>query len=109
MTAGQTAARQLQDLTLRLAREARVEEQRLVLGVLAGAVSQVIDLGPDATEPPPAFGGRVRVDYLTGMGKLDARKCVLSLDIDRRLGDRHLPAPDAAASVDAASTVSPAE
>ena len=89
--------------------EARVDEQDLVMGVLADAVSQVIDLGPDAIEPPPAFGGRVRVDYLTGMGKLDAKKFVLMLDIDRLLGDIHLPAPDAAPSVDAAATVSSVE
>jgi len=49
------------------------------------------------------------VDYLTGMGKLDARKFVLILDIDRLLGDIHLPAPDATASADAVATVSPVE
>lgn len=89
--------------------EARVDERDLVMGVLADAVSQVIDLGPDAIEPPPAFGSRVRVEYLTGMGKLDARKFVLILDIDRLLGDIHLPAPQAPASADAVSTVSATE
>jgi len=29
----------------------------------------------------------VRVEYLVGMGKLDSRKFVLILDIDRLLGD----------------------
>lgn len=71
--------------------EVRVDGAELVMGVLADAVSQVIDLGPDAIEPSPAFGSRVRVEYLVGMGKVDARKFVLILDIDRLLGDVTLP------------------
>jgi purine-binding chemotaxis protein CheW len=50
-----------------------------------------MDLTPDAIEPPPAFGSRVRVEYLVGMGKVDARKFVLILDIDRLLGDVAMP------------------
>ena len=75
--------------------EVRVDDAEIVMGVLADAVSQVIDLGPDAIEPPPAFGSRVRVEYLVGMGKVDARKFVLILDIDRLLSDVTLPAPEA--------------
>ena len=67
--------------------EVRVDEQDLVMGILADAVNQVIELAPDAIEPPPAFGSRVRVDYLIGMGKVESRKFVLILDIDRLLGD----------------------
>jgi len=67
--------------------EVRVDEQELVMGILADAVNQVIELAPDTIEPAPAFGSRVRVEYLVGMGKLDARKFVLILDIDRLLGD----------------------
>ena len=73
--------------------EARVDGADLVMGVLADAVSQVIDLGPEAIEPPPAFGSRVSVEYLVGMGKLDDKKFVLILDIDRLLGDVTLPTP----------------
>ncbi len=57
------------------------------MGILADAVNQVIELAPDTIEPAPAFGSRVRVEYLVGMGKLDSRKFVLILDIDRLLGD----------------------
>jgi len=67
--------------------EVRVDEQELVMGILADAVNQVIELAPDTIEPAPAFGSRVRVEYLVGMGKLDSRKFVLILDIDRLLGD----------------------
>src|SRR5512140_3534674 len=41
-----------------------------VMGVVADAVSEVIELGPDDVEAPPAFGTRVRVDHLVGMGKV---------------------------------------
>jgi len=67
--------------------EVRVDGEELVMGILADAVNQVIELAPETIEPPPAFGSRVRVEYLVGMGKVDARKFVLILDIDRLLGD----------------------
>ena len=73
--------------------EAQVDGIDLVMGVLADAVSQVIDLGPEAIEPPPAFGSRVSVEYLVGLGKLDDKKFVLILDINRLLGDVTLPTP----------------
>jgi len=81
--------------------EVRVDDQELVMGILADAVNQVIDLAPETIEPPPAFGSRVRVEYLVGMGKVDARKFVLILDIDRLLGDIS-PAATAAAAEPAA-------
>ncbi len=72
--------------------EVRVDDQELVMGILADAVNQVIELAPETIEPPPAFGSRVRVEYLVGMGKVDARKFVLILDIDRLLGDLNVSA-----------------
>ncbi len=62
--------------------EAQASGERLTLGVLADAVSEVLDLPPDAVEPPPAFGTGVRLDYLTGMGKV-GKGFVLLLDVDR--------------------------
>jgi purine-binding chemotaxis protein CheW len=62
--------------------EAQAGGERLTLGVLADAVSEVLDLTADAVEPPPAFGTGVRLDYLTGMGKV-GKGFVLLLDVDR--------------------------
>ena len=60
-----------------------------VMGLVADAVSEVIDLGPADVEEPPAFGTHVDVDYLLGMGKV-GKKFVLLLDIDRVLSaDEH--------------------
>src|SRR5574341_1266385 len=44
--------------------ETELDGQPAVMGVMADAVSQVVELGPDDVQPPPRFGTRVRVDYL---------------------------------------------
>jgi purine-binding chemotaxis protein CheW len=61
--------------------EVEVGGERLVMGLMADAVSQVIDLPPSDIEPPPAFGTRVRVDFLKGLGKF-GKKFILILDLD---------------------------
>lgn len=63
--------------------------ERLVMGLMADAVSQVIDLPPADIEPPPAFGTRVRVDFLKGLGKI-GKKFVLILDLERALSSAEL-------------------
>ena len=55
-----------------------------VMGVLADSVNEVIDLVDSDIEAPPAFGTRVKVDYLRGMGRA-GQKFILLLDIDRIL------------------------
>jgi purine-binding chemotaxis protein CheW len=81
--------------------EVEVEGSRTVIGLLADAVSQVMDLAPEDIEPPPTFGTRIRVDYLQGMGKV-GKKFVLLLDVDRVLS-----APELLASVQAAAETPP--
>ena len=61
--------------------EVQQESERAVMGVIADAVNQVIDLAPKDIEEPPAFGTRVRLEYLFGMGKL-GKKFALILNID---------------------------
>lgn len=64
--------------------ETQLRGDWITVGVMADAVSEVLDLTAEQIEPPPSFGTHIRVDYLLGMGKLD-RKLVLLLDIDRLL------------------------
>jgi len=64
--------------------ETQIDGEVLVAGVLADAVSEVVDLPAGQIEPPPPFGTNIRVDFLAGMGKLDGR-LVLILDLDRVL------------------------
>ncbi len=79
--------------------EVDLDGERTVMGVMADSVSQVIDLEAGDIEPPPAFGTRVHMDYLLGMGKA-GKKFILILDIDRVLSASELQA--AAASLEAA-------
>jgi len=63
--------------------------EQTAMGVLADAVSQVIELGTNDIEPTPAFGTAVHADYLQGMGKM-GNKFVLILDIDKVLSSEEL-------------------
>jgi purine-binding chemotaxis protein CheW len=55
--------------------------ERVVMGIVADAVSQVIQFAPQDIEPAPAFGTSVRLEYLEGMAKLGT-KFVLILNMD---------------------------
>lgn len=65
------------------------ESERHVLGVMADAVDQVIELGAGDIQPPPSFGPKVRVDCIQGMGNHNGRFVVL-LDIDRVLSSTEI-------------------
>lgn len=62
--------------------EAALGGDRGVVGVMADAVQEVLELAPADIEPPPSFGTQVRVDYLAGLGKAPGG-FVLLLDLDR--------------------------
>jgi purine-binding chemotaxis protein CheW len=55
--------------------------ERAVMGIVADAVSQVIQFSPQDIEPAPAFGTSVRLEHLEGMAKLGT-KFVLILNMD---------------------------
>jgi purine-binding chemotaxis protein CheW len=74
--------------------EVEMEGEATVMGVLADAVSQVIELGPGDVEPPPSFGTRVRIDFLKGMARQGTRFALL-LDIDRLLATEVVTAAEA--------------
>ncbi len=92
--------------------EVELEGEQTVMGVVADAVSQVLDLRPEDIEAPPAFGTRVRVEYLRGLGKL-GKKFALILDVDRVLSAddlraaASLEAPDEAPDADASRSSPP--
>ena len=72
-----------------------------VVGVMVDAVNEVLDIGPSDFEAPPAFGARIRTDFIQGMGKVRG-KFVILLDVDRVLslqdiGQIAQPSIDAAA------------
>jgi purine-binding chemotaxis protein CheW len=76
--------------------EIHFENENLTLGVMADSVNQVVDFSEGDVEFPPSFGTRVKIEYLTGMGKMGKKFCLI-LDIDKVLSsDELLAASDAA-------------
>jgi len=69
--------------------ETAFDREHIALGVMADAVGQVLDLGPEDIEAPPQFGTLVRVDFLRGMGKV-GDKFALILEIDRLLATQEI-------------------
>lgn len=58
------------------------EGERVELGLLVDAVSEVIEIAPEQVEPAPSFGTAVRRDFIKGMGKVGTRFVIL-LDPDK--------------------------
>ena len=56
--------------------------ERQVIGVVVDAVNEVLDIAASDIEPPPAFGAKIRTDFIQGMGKVKGNFVIL-LDVDR--------------------------
>lgn len=69
--------------------EVNLDGEPSVVGIIADSVSQVIDLPAGEILAPPAFGTRIKVDFLYGMGK-SGNKFVLILDIEKVLSSEEL-------------------
>jgi purine-binding chemotaxis protein CheW len=48
-----------------------------LLGMLVDAVNAVVDIPAADIEPPPAFGARMRSDFIAGMGKVGGQFVML--------------------------------
>lgn len=51
------------------------------MGIVVDAVSEVLEIAPDAIEPAPEFGTHLRTDFIKGMVRINQHFVVL-LDID---------------------------
>lgn len=60
------------------------EAERQDIGVVVDAVSEVLEIPRSEIEPPPSFGAKIRVDFISGMGKVSGR-FVIILDVDKVL------------------------
>lgn len=59
-------------------------EETQQMGIVVDAVSEVLEIPAANIEPPPAFGSRIRTDFISGMGKVNGRFVVL-LELERIL------------------------
>lgn len=60
-------------------------EGAVVMGIIADAVSEVLDLTTDRIQPAPTFGTSVKAEFLDGMAESTGRKFVMLLNINRSL------------------------
>jgi len=63
--------------------ELRVDDEAVVMGVMADSVHQVADFTAEQIQPAPSFGPRIRAGYLLGMASTSDSRFVQLLDIDR--------------------------
>lgn len=64
--------------------EVETDQETQVVGVVVDAVNEVLEIPEDQIEPPPAFGAKIRTDFIRGMGKMDGR-FVIILNVDKVL------------------------
>lgn len=71
--------------------EVRTEDERQVIGVTVDAVNEVLEIAATDIEPAPAFGTRIRTEFIEGMGKVRDRFVIL-LDVNHVLSVGELAA-----------------
>ena len=54
------------------------------IGIMVDAVNEVIDIAGAEIEPPPAFGAKIRPDFISGMAKQSGR-FIIVLNLDQVL------------------------
>lgn len=69
--------------------EVASDSDRQVIGVVVDAVSEVLSIPGHEIEPAPAFGAKLRQDFIHGMGKIK-EKFVIILNLDRVLSVEEL-------------------
>ncbi len=69
--------------------DVELDSGQAVLGVLADAVHEVMELDPEQIEPAPRIGANMNIEYLKGMGRRN-EEFIMILDIDRVFSDNEL-------------------
>ena len=64
--------------------DASRDNEKIELGLMVDAVSEVIEIPPSQIEPPPQFGTSIQRDYIRGLGKVDGEFIVI-LEPERAL------------------------
>ncbi len=69
--------------------EVQVDGEAIIVGALADAVREVMEIRSDQIEPPPRLGTRLNTEFINGMGKIDEQFMIL-LNIDRIFNSEEL-------------------
>ena len=59
-------------------------DEKVIMGIVVDAVSEVVDISADAIEPPPAMGASVNTQFILGLAKIE-KSVKMLLDIDKIL------------------------
>lgn len=62
--------------------EVIIDDEAIIVGALADAVKEVLEIHASQIEPPPKLGTRLKTEFITGMGKVNEQFMIL-LDVDR--------------------------
>jgi purine-binding chemotaxis protein CheW len=65
-----------------IVREVESQDGPVIVGALADAVHEVVDIDEKSVEPAPRFGTRLAAEFIKGVGKKD-ELFIIILDIDR--------------------------
>jgi purine-binding chemotaxis protein CheW len=76
---------------------ARDDQDSQVMGVVVDAVNAVLEIPASEIEPPPAFGAKIRTDFIEGLAKVKG-KFVILLDVNQVLSVEDLGALTQAAT-----------
>ncbi len=76
-------------LTCIVITEISVDGEAITMGIMADAVSQVVELSADDIEATPNFGTNLKTEYLQGLGRSGKKFCLI-LNIDRALSTSEL-------------------
>ncbi len=55
------------------------------VGFIVDEASQTLRLGDDQIDPPPSFAGGLDRDYIRGVGKLDEKRLLIIIDLEKIL------------------------
>ena len=97
---GLTAGEETEDTCI-IVVEVQVDDESIVVGALADAVREVLEIRTDQIEPPPRLGTRLKTEFISGMGKVDDQFLIL-LNIDRVFSSDELTIVHDAGQVNAA-------
>jgi len=85
---GLTKTEQTVDACIIIA-EIDLDGETTVLGALADAVQEVLELEPDVIEAAPKIGTHLNTEFIKGMGKRDS-EFIIILDIDKVFSSKEL-------------------
>jgi purine-binding chemotaxis protein CheW len=85
---GLTAGEDTEDTCI-IVVEVHVDDEQIVVGALADAVREVLEIRADQIEPPPRLGARLKTEFIAGMGNVDEQFLIL-LNIDRIFNSEEL-------------------